>query len=162
MTDKFDRAVQIVLKHEGGLVNDSRDAGGLTNHGISQRQYPHLDIRNLTVGQAKAIYRRDYWDRFRCGEMPWPIAMYLFDCVVNHNPINPVRWMQRVLGVKQDAIIGPITIGAANRSDAKAVAREMCKDRLDYVRGLSNFDRFGRGWINRYVDVLYEALKEDI
>lgn len=42
---KFDDAVEIVLKHEGGYVNDKKDPGGETNMGISKRAYPHIDIK---------------------------------------------------------------------------------------------------------------------
>jgi len=57
----FDRAIKYVLKHEGGLVNDPADPGGLTNRGITQRDYPHLDIAHLTEAETIAIYRKDYW-----------------------------------------------------------------------------------------------------
>lgn len=50
---KFDDAVEIVLKHEGGYVNDKKDPGGETNMGISKRAYPHIDIKNLTKSDAK-------------------------------------------------------------------------------------------------------------
>ena len=47
-----------VLKNEGG---DAAGDSGLTNMGISQAADPNVDIRNLTVEQACAIYQRDYW-----------------------------------------------------------------------------------------------------
>ena len=49
-----------ILGHEGGLSDNPKDPGGLTKWGISQRSYPHLDIRNLKVEEAVEIYKRDF------------------------------------------------------------------------------------------------------
>lgn len=47
-SDKFKHAVQVVLKHEGGFVNDKNDRGGATKAGISLRflQKENIDINN--------------------------------------------------------------------------------------------------------------------
>ena len=45
----FDHCITAILTEEGGLVNHSRDPGGLTKYGISQRSYPNLDIQSLTL-----------------------------------------------------------------------------------------------------------------
>ena len=52
MLSKFDDIIDVVLKHEGGLVDDKDDPGGLTNLGLSQRAYPDDDIRGLSVERA--------------------------------------------------------------------------------------------------------------
>ena len=57
----FDDAFEALMAHEGGYANDPRDPGGETKYGISKRAYPAVDIRNLTLEAAKAIYKRDYW-----------------------------------------------------------------------------------------------------
>ena len=55
MSAKFLLAIEEVLKNEGGYVNHPSDPGGATNFGITQRTYPRLNIRTLTVDQAKEI-----------------------------------------------------------------------------------------------------------
>jgi len=81
MNDDFDRALKIVLRLEGsGRV--SRDPH-LTKWGISQHSYPTVDIEALTADDAAAIYWRDYWTPNHCGEMRWPINLYVFDGAVN-------------------------------------------------------------------------------
>ncbi|MFZ1641449.1 MAG: glycosyl hydrolase 108 family protein [Candidatus Contendobacter sp.] len=45
----FQSCIKIILAEEGGLANHSRDHGGLTQYGISQRSYPDLDIAALTL-----------------------------------------------------------------------------------------------------------------
>ena len=39
MDDLFKRALQFVLKWEGGYVNNPNDKGGATNKGITQNTY---------------------------------------------------------------------------------------------------------------------------
>ena len=79
----FNTAVALVLKHEGGLVDNPQDPGGLTNFGISKRAYPSLDIANLTVEDAKAIYQRDYWAPFMEQEVDQRVANAALDTAVN-------------------------------------------------------------------------------
>lgn len=57
-------------------------------YGISQRSYPNVDIRNLTEQQAKAIYKRDYWDKVKADDInSQVIAENIFDTAVNMGPI---------------------------------------------------------------------------
>ena len=63
----FDIAFSRLIDSEGGLTDNPKDPGGLTKFGISQRSYPDIDIRNLTLDQAKAIYLRDFWDSKTAG-----------------------------------------------------------------------------------------------
>jgi len=46
---------------EGGYVNDPDDPGGETNHGISKKSFPDVDIKNLTFEQAIQIGYDRYW-----------------------------------------------------------------------------------------------------
>ena len=49
----FNNIIEVVLKHEGGYVNDPKDLGGETKYGITKRFYPDVDIKNLTKEKAK-------------------------------------------------------------------------------------------------------------
>ena len=55
----FDEIIKHVLEHEGGYVNDPKDLGGETKYGITKRFYPDIDIKNLTIEEAKEIYKKD-------------------------------------------------------------------------------------------------------
>ena len=83
----FEQCVKFVLDHEGGYVNHPDDPGGETNFGISKRAYPDLDIKNLTIEEAKEIYKRDYWDKIpltHSGDYySLGSAMIMFDTAVN-------------------------------------------------------------------------------
>lgn len=82
--NSIDKALEFTLKWEGGYVNDPDDAGGETKFGIAKRFFPHLDIKNLTLEEAKSIYESQYWTRVGC---PWmkdaKLAIVAFDTAVN-------------------------------------------------------------------------------
>lgn len=146
----FDDALAIVFESEGGFVNDKYDAGGKTKFGISAAQYPNLNIEALTKDDAKAIYRRDYWNKYRCGELPWCFAVALFDAVVNHHPENPIKWLQGAIGVLADGVIGPRTVAASHacRNKPEALAT-MLLSRLEHFQRQPNYERFKNGWRKR-------------
>ena len=79
----FDRCLDFVLGSEGGLANVKNDHGGLTKFGISTRSYPDLDVRSLTLSEAKEIYRRDYWIAPGFDKLTWPTSLIIFDLAVN-------------------------------------------------------------------------------
>jgi lysozyme family protein len=118
----FEKSIRYILAHEGGLCNDAADPGGLTNFGICQREYPNLDIRNLSEDDAIAIYRRDYWRPYM-DMMPYTIAAKLFDCSVNmgHKQANVL--LQRAVGVIDDGIIGHDSLMAINKDDPALLMR---------------------------------------
>ena len=115
--DRFNEAVDIILKWEGGYVDHPRDPGGETNYGISKRSFPNVDIKNLTRQQAKNIYRQHYWNKVRGGRYPYCMALMCFDTAVNMGVSRAVRYFQECLEVEVDGIIGPKTLQAANTTD---------------------------------------------
>ena len=91
----FVQAVTRVLANEGGYARLPNDPGGETRFGVSQRDYPNLDIANLTRDGAIAIYFRDFWMAGRYGELPAGIAVKLFDLSVNMGPAHAALWWSR-------------------------------------------------------------------
>ena len=89
--NNFETAVNLTLEKEGILSDHKDDAGGLTKYGISQAAYPGLDIASLTKADAIAIYKRDYWDKAQCEEIPYPLDIMLFDTAVNHGVTKAVK-----------------------------------------------------------------------
>ncbi|MCS6302350.1 MAG: hypothetical protein H8K07_01590 [Nitrospira sp.] len=121
----FTKAVEIVMQHEGGYADVSQDRGGKTKYGISQKQYPELvDIASLTEEQARAIYRRDYWqDEFNRIALQ-KIADKLFDSSVNLGKATAVKLLQQALNdirftVTVDGRFGAQTLLALNLSCQK-------------------------------------------
>ena len=138
---------------EGGESRDPDDRGGLTKYGISQKQYPDLDIAALAFEQALALYKRDYWDAHQCARLPKLVGLCLFDAVVQHNPVKAKKLIQQGLNVKADGVIGPKTRAAAEQATvASFLSRHLSYRAMYYVSLAINRPqqkKFLRGWLRR-------------
>lgn len=150
----FDFALDLVLEHEGGYVNDPQDPGGETIYGISRRAHPEAWRNGVpSKDQAAEIYRNDYWLAADCPELQPAVAVFLFDTAVNVGVRQSIRLLQRALRVTDDGILGPITRGAANKADPAQLVPRLAAERLAHYAALSTWQRFGRGWSKRTVQV---------
>lgn len=145
----FDTAIERVLGHEGGYVNDPADPGGETNWGICKRSYPTVDIKNLTRDGAKFIYMRDFWTPIASKVKDAALVFQLFDAAINHGMDNATRFLQRALDVVDDGHFGPRSTAALVMADVKDVHLLFMAERFEFWAKLIRFDRFGRGWVRR-------------
>ena len=145
----FFTAIDRLLKSEGGTVDDPNDPGGLTRFGISQRSYPNLDIRALTRVAAIEIYRTDFWLRVHADAMADLVAFQALDFAVNSSIETAVRKLQTAVGVADDGHWGPITQAAVQAMTPAELGFRFLAERLDYMRRLSTWRTFGRGWAAR-------------
>jgi len=171
MTDtRFDVCLSEVLRHEGGYVDHPADPGGATNMGITRKtlarwrgvspwwNLPKTAVQALDRNEAARIYRAGYWDLCRAGAMPPGVDLAVFDYAVNSGPGRAIRSLQKVLGVATDGLVGPVTLGAAARSGAAQTINALCDQRLGFLKALSHFPLFGRGWTSRVQTVRAAAL----
>lgn len=149
----FDKAIERVLGHEGGYVNDPRDNGGETNWGVTiavaRANGYQGAMRAMSRVQAKAIYRKQYWDAVKADQLPFIVAYQLFDAAVNHGVRRAVLLIQQTVGTTQDGVIGGKTLQAINSRDPHEVALLFNVARLEFYTGLSDFAHFGKGWSRR-------------
>ena len=137
MTNRvFNSAFDLLMDIEGGYVCDKDDAGGETKYGISKNSYPNEDICNLTLDRAKEIYKRDYWDKCKCDQLPDCLSVAVFDFAVNSGVKTSIKRLQVALNVTADGIIGNQTIGAANRLNPKKVLQDFMDLRTEYILGV--------------------------
>jgi lysozyme family protein len=162
----FEAALRLVLKHEGGYVDHPSDPGGATNLGITigtlsgwlGRNATKAEVKALTVDAVKPIYRKNYWDRVKGDDLPAGLDYAVFDYAVNSGPSRAVMHLQQVLGVAQDGKIGPITLAAIGKRNPADMINALCDRRMQFLRGLSTFSTFGRGWTSRVDGVRSNAL----
>ena len=161
MMHTFTDALTLVLKEEGGWVNNPADPGGMTNLGVTARTWAswsgepasEATMRALTPEQVTPLYKADYWDKIAGDQMPAAMALPVFDFAVNAGPGRSARILQGLVGVAQDGAIGPGTLGALQAHIAsdglESVITDFSNARADYYRALSTFPTFGRGWLAR-------------
>ncbi|EIJ71732.1 MULTISPECIES: glycoside hydrolase family 108 protein [Pasteurellaceae] len=153
MSLSFQQIFDRLIGHEGGYVNDSRDPGGETNWGVTKRTAQANgytgNMKTMTRQQAYEIYHRAFWLRYNCEQMPDAVAYQFFDAAVNHGFGNASRMLQRAVGVLDDGIIGKYSLEAINSNPISDTLMVLNGERLNFYTRLKNFDRFGKGWVNR-------------
>ena len=147
--DWFPYCVGYSLAREGGFYDDP--VGGPTQWGISKRAFPSEDIEHMTRERAAELYRINYWEPCRCGEMPLAIALMTFEAAINQGPGRAIQWLQLALGVDVDGGVGPVTLAALAAADERRL--------LLLLRGLraaaywecptDQLAREGMGWRKR-------------
>lgn len=161
MTDLFPAAVAIVLEREGVFSDDKNDPGKETWFGIARAFHPHIPWPP-TREQAIAIYRADYWARCRCGDLPWPLALAVFDAAVQHAPSDAIRFLQTALKLTADGAIGPKTITAAGAADVHGALGEIMALRVMHYVASPNWPTFRLGWMRRLMAVTIAAAQPPI
>ena len=157
MRDNFSNLMGLVLQSEGGFVDDPLDPGGPTKFGITlatlsdARGKPaaKADISDLTRDEASALYRQHYWDKISADALPSGVDYAVFDAAVNSGPKQAALWLQTLLRVNADGVIGPLTLAAVANVDGPSLINAYCDKRLATLRSLASFNRFGRGWQSR-------------
>jgi len=130
----FNRVLHKTLKEEGNYEDKKTKIDAPTNLGIRQdtldrfkKIHPNLAsnfpklVKNLTLSQAKLIARKDYFDKYRIGEIKSkPLQETMFDAFFNHSPSAPALWAQKAINqntkmnITEDGIFGSKTIEALN------------------------------------------------
>ena len=154
----FKEIIEQVLEHEGGYVNDPKDLGGETKYGITKRFYPDVDIKNLTIEQAKDIYKKDYWDKDKVESLPQNLWHIYFDMCVNMGKRTAVKVLQRAAvnrgkDIEVDGGLGPMTIGALKGVELDRVRAFRVKYYVDLITAKPEQEKFFLGWFRRATEV---------
>ena len=156
MTNKvLEMCAKELMVTEGGYVNAPRDPGGETKYGISKKAYPNEDIKNMTQERAIYLFKRDYWDKCKCDNMPDALSIVVSDCAYNSGTSRANKILQECLGVTVDGIIGPKTLGAIEKQDLQKLLWKYHDNRLNFLKSLSTWEVYGKGWKDR-VDKIHD------
>ena len=167
MKNNFDKCLHMLLEHEGGYVNDSRDSGGMTNLGVTKRVYDEWigresteqEMRDLTPDDVAPIYKKNYWDRIKGDYVPSGVDWCLYDWAVNSGSGRPAKAVQRAVGATPDGVIGKQTVGLIMEKDPKFIIDYVYTVRQAFYEGLDDYKHFGRGWSRRNTETLHQAMK---
>ncbi len=169
MLETFDQIQKDLEESEGGFVHRNRkaDPGGATNLGITQatlsaaRGYEVSvdDVKKLTQEEAKLIFKTQYWDAVRADDLPRGLDYCVFDFAVNSGPSRAAKTLQKIVGVKEDGIIGLKTLNAAQYFDVQELINKLCKARLSFMKRLRNWSYNKNGWSARVRRVQERSLE---
>lgn len=152
-------------QYEGGFTDNPGDAGNWTggvvgsgtlkgtNFGISAAAYPNLDIKGLTAPQASTIRQTDYWTPCQCDALATGLDVMIYDMAVNSGNWRSIVLLQQGLGVTQDGVLGPISLGAAAKMEVHDLIAAVANDQMAFYQRLAaanaNDAQFLNGWLNR-------------
>jgi lysozyme family protein len=145
ITAKFRRCHTVTARWEGGWSDHKADPGGKTMYGITEAVYhawlrrkgqSPKPVRGITRGEAETIFFANYWQAAQCDRLAPGVDLATYDSAVNSGVSRGRKWLLASIG-------GP---------DEQTV-RRMCAARLAFVRGLSTWKSFGKGWSNRIADI---------
>lgn len=194
--DNFSRAHAFTAGWEGGLSDHPADTGGLTAYGASLKfvegiaatregreflrgigVHPPVSRETMreevTPERARAMFRREFWDRLRLDDYPFGVALTLYDAAVNCGCAQSVKFAQRgynacvgPTGVRLavDGKVGPQTRAALSAHATPAVLTAMLDARRRFYEELAASKPsqavFLSGWTNR-VDDLRACLRRE-
>lgn len=169
--------IAAVFALEGGFVNNPKDPGGATNHGVTEKVARNHGydgpMRDLPKEFAESIYYEDYIlkPNFHLVIQISPaVGEKLVDAGVNTGPARPSRWFQTALNslnkggqdyppINVDGKVGPSTVAAfknLQRVRGEVRACELILKLLDaqqgsYYMSLTHLNTFTVGWVDHRI-----------
>lgn len=157
----FDKYAPALNTWEGGFALVKDDKGGWTNRGVTLDTFrlyvnPNAtveDLGRMTDAQWRLVAKGKFWDKCGGDKIQNQSIAELFVDWCFHSGIGMIKRVQGIVGVKADGIVGPQTIAAINRQNAKRLHFMIKAARVEFlanaVRNTSSNLKFYDGWINR-------------
>jgi len=155
MKANWKQILQWLAVTEGSFIDHPDDPGGPTNKGVTQRVYdawrgrrgkPKKDVRHITKQEAEAIYKAQYWDKVMGDELPSGVDYAILDFAVNSGVHRAVKFVQEIVGVAADGVMGHVTLAAVAGFGSVQLINRLCDKRLAFIRRLKTYTTFGKGW----------------
>lgn len=163
-----------MLSWEGGFVDHPHDKGGATNKGITISTYerycrskgyarPKVErLKNITDNEVFVILKSMYWDVVKGDDIT---SQSIANLIVDWHWTSgtwAIKYVQQVLGVDADGVVGPKTITAINKSETLTLFNSLWLRREVHFMSLAAKDStqqsFLRGWLNRLGGIKFGSL----
>lgn len=161
-----DACIALMLRLEGGYVNDPRDPGGATKYGVTQKtlsatNLPGMpaNVKDLTPEQATAFYVATDWAQIHGDDLPGALAPLMLNSAVNMGEPTAVGLLQECLGVPRDAVMGPRTVEAVKNWHSPYMPEQTLAEEFAAHVGVRYATLSGRegqyelGWFRRLMRV---------
>lgn len=165
----IDILAPFIMYYEGGYADDPCDKGGATKHGVTIHTWKahgydknndgkidKEDVKLITENDAVyKILKPLFWDKCKADEIKdQSVANVIVDWIWGSG-FGVMKKIQAILGVKQDAVVGPKTLEAINSRDPKELFDKIWHAHEAHYKSLSNFNRYGKGWLKRLNSIGY-------
>lgn len=157
----FNESYDILKKHEGGYVSAAtalkiKDSGGETYKGVARNYNPDwkgwaiVDAYKAKNGipkhgsyipspeldyHVKTISKIKYWDVVKLDNVKdQSIANLLMDIAFGSGPSIAAKSVQRVLKLKADGKVGPITVEAINKANPNTLLTNLINYRTSWLK----------------------------
>lgn len=183
MTDKQNKMIALVLKHEGYYANITGDNGGETYMGISRKSFPrwggwqvidknkplkynqHIKDNDLDT-MVKRLYFNSFYTPLHIDEIEnKELSAHLLDHSVNAGLKNGIKLLQKSINntinakLKVDGILGEQTMAALAESNQEEVAENFIAGRNQYYKNIvekkPTQKKFLNGWLKRVSDTTH-------
>ena len=157
----FNSSLAFVIHWEGGYVNNPADAGGPTNHGITQATYnsylkkqnlPLKSVEDININDVRVIYQLEFWEPSYAYLFNYPLALTLFDTYVNFIPKTSNSFNLQALSLPLMSTKMQVVEAMVNGSQLDIAIKiiELRKAfRYERVKENPSQKTFLQGWINR-------------
>ena len=115
-------------------------------------------LDTLTHNQAVEILKELYWfDRLDYITSDW-VKFALFDFGMNTNPSKAYQLLHKAFGLKSQSVLSLELVAKLNSLSPKEAVYKVCGVRENYLRSLSKFKTYGKGWLRRINDIRYNKI----
>lgn len=161
MAEFVDAFNHVMAIEKWELTNDPDDLGGQTYAGISRKNWPKWegwkDIDNGRIPDPRKVatfYREGFWDVIHGDAIvSQRIATSIFSFAVHAGESTAVRLAQRAASVRDDGVVGKMTLFALNSVDADLFLAKFALAKIARYRDICVKNPAQRkyiiGWINR-------------
>ena len=161
------KLIPIIKKWEGGWAGNI-DGMTCTNQGVTLATFRNFygkkktcnDLRKITEEHWEHIFVEGFWNKWKADSINnQSIANLLVDWVWASGSLG-IKLPQRVLGVKDDGIVGKITLSAINDHPNKEyLFKQLWNRRKKHFEDIAKKNpskrKFLKGWLNRLDDFKY-------
>lgn len=163
------KLVPFILRWEGGFVDHPLDKGGATNKGVTwntfKGRYPNgtiEDLKSITDQQWMEIFKDGYWNPCQGNLIDsQSVANIIVDWAWASGTRTVIRKIQGMLGVREDGVVGRVTLNAINNRDPRELFYEIKQARLDFIEAIIKRNPsqsvFRNGWINRIKSIEFSS-----